>query len=119
MDYNTTMINPSLTICPTAYLSNSSSTPSFSSIVKLNMPLSPDLLIHVYQWLKKQASDTRCRYILQAKDITKTYRSQSMSSSYTDSERCLDISASCIGTHCGMIPSCHGNTSAEFSNNQT
>ena len=66
-----------------------------------------------------QASDTRWRYIFQATDIKSTYRNQSKSSSQTDSEGCLDVPASCIGVICGMIPSCHGNTSADVTNNQT
>ena len=47
MDYNTTVVNSSKNMYPTAYLSNSSNTPSFASIVELNMPLSPQVLIHV------------------------------------------------------------------------
>ena len=104
---------------PAAYLSNSSSTPSFSSIAELNMPLSPQVLIHVQQWLQQQASDTRCRYIFEVKDITRIYRNQSSSSSQTDSAGYLDVSASCIGAICGMIPGCHDNTSADVTNNQT
>ena len=118
MDYNTTAINSSSNIYPTAYLSNSSRTPSFSSIIELYLSLSPQVLIHVQQSPKKQASDTRCRYIFHVKDITRTYRNQSRSSSSTDSEGCLDVSASPITGICGMIPSCHGNTSAEVTNNQ-
>ena len=79
------------------------------------MSLSPQVLIHV----KKDASDTRFQYIFQVNDITRTYRNQSRSSSSTDSEGCLDVCASCIGAICGMIPSCHGNTSADFTNNHT
>ena len=120
MDYNTTVVHSSQKMHPTAYLSNSSSTPSFWSIVERNMPLSPKVLIHVKQWLKKQARVTRCPYIFQAKDITRTYRNQSSSSSQTiDSEGCLDASASCMGANCGMIPSCHSNTSADVTNNQS
>ena len=119
MDYNTTAVNLIQKMYPSEYLSNSSSTPGFSSIVELNMPLSPQGLIHVQQWLKKQALDTRCRYIFQAKDITTTYRNQLRSSSLTYFEGCLDISASCICAFCGMISICHGNTSADVTNNQT
>ena len=35
-----------------------------------------------------------------------------------DTEGCLDVSASCIGAICGMIPSCHGRNSADVTNNQ-
>ena len=59
----------------------------------------------------------RCRSIFQAKDISRTYRNQSRSSSLTDSEGCFDVSDSCIGAICGMIRSCHGKTSAEVTNN--
>ena len=104
---------------PTAYLSNSRKSASFSSTVELNISLSTQVLIHVQKWLKKQASYTRCRYILQAKDITRSYRNQSRSSSQTDSEGCLDVSAFSIGAICGMIPSYHGNTFADVTNNQT
>ena len=31
----------------------------------------------------------------------------------------LDVSASSLGALCGMIPSYHGNTSADVTNNQT
>ena len=119
MDCNTTAINSRTNMYPTAYPSNSSRTPSFLSIVELNMSLSSLVLIHVYQWLKKQASDTQCRYIFQAKDISTTYRNQSRSSSQTDFEGCLDVSASSIGAICGTIPSYHGSTSADVTNNQT
>ena len=119
MDYNTTVVNSRQNMYQTAYLSNSSITPSISSTIELNMSLSPQVLIHVQQWLRKQTSDTRCRYIFQAKDITRTYRNQSRSSSQTDSVGYLDVSALCIGAICGMIPSCHGNTSADITNNQT
>ena len=37
MDYNITVVSSSLKMYPTEYLSNSSSIPSFSSIVELNM----------------------------------------------------------------------------------
>ena len=97
---------------------NGATTQSASQPASHNMPLFPQVLIHVQQWLKKQASDTRCRYIFQAKDIASTYRNQSRSSSQTDSEGCLDVSASCIGAIYGMIPSCHGITSADVTNNQ-
>ena len=119
MDYNTTAVNSISLMYHTAYLSNSRKSASFSSIVELNISLSTQVLILVYQWLKKQASYTRCRYISQAKDIMRTYRNQSRSSSQTDSEGCLDVSASSIGAICGMIPSYHGNTSADVTNNQT
>ena len=119
MDTNTTVVNSSYKMYPTAYLSNSSSTASFSSILELNMPLSPQVLIHVEQWLMKQASNTRCRYIFHAKYITRTYQNLSRSSSQTDSEGCLDVFTSCIGAICGMISSCLGNTSADVTNNQT
>ena len=81
MDYNTTAVITCSNMHPTAYPSNSSSTPRILSIIGLNMPLSPQVLIHVRQWLNKQASDTQCRYIFQAKDVTRTYRIQSRSSS--------------------------------------
>ena len=81
MDYNTTALNSCLNMYPTVYPSNSSRTTSVLRIVELNMPLSPQVLMHVYEWLKTQASDTQCRYIFQAKDITRTYRNQSRSSS--------------------------------------
>ena len=119
MDYNTTAVNSISNMYPTAYPSNSSRTPSFLSIVEHNMPLSPQVLIHVEQWLKKQASYTRCIYIFQAKDISRTYRNKSRSSSQTDFEGCIDVSASSIGDICGMIPSYHGNTSANVTNKQT
>ena len=116
MDYNKTAVNSISNMYPTAYLSNSRKSASFSSIVELNISLSTQ----VEQWLKKQASFTRYRYIFQAKDITRTYRNKSRSSSQTDSEGCLDVSAaSSIGAICGMIPSYHGNTSADVTNNQT
>ena len=47
MDYNTPTVNSSSNMNPTAYPSNSSSTPSFSSIVELNMPRTPQDLINV------------------------------------------------------------------------
>ena len=119
MDYNTTAINSIWNMYPTAYLSNSRKSASFSSIVELNISLSTQVLIHVQQWLKKQASYTRCRYIFQAKDITRTYRSQSRSSSETNSVGCLDVSASSFGAICGMIPIYYCNTSADVTNNQT
>ena len=118
MDYNTTAVNSISNMYPTAYLSNSKTLASFLSILELNISLSTQVLIHVEQWLKKQASYTRCRYIFQAKDITRTYRSQSRSSSQTDSGGCLGVSASSLGAICGMIPSYHGNTSADVTNNQ-
>ena len=37
----------------------------------------------------------------------------------TDSEGCLDVSASSMGAICGKIPSYHGKTSADLTNNQT
>ena len=119
MDYNTTAVNSISNMDPTAYLSNSMKSADFSSIFELNSSLSTQVLIHVQQWQIKQARNTRCRYIIQAKDITRTYRNQSRSSSQTDSEGCLDVSASSIGAVCGMIPSYHGNTSADVTNNQT
>ena len=118
MDYNTTVVSSSQKMYRTAQLSNFSNMPSFSSIVELNMPFSPPVLTDLCQWLKKQASDTRCRYIFQAKDITRTYRNQSRSSSLTDSEGCLDVSDPYMGANCAMIPSYHGNTSADVTNNQ-
>ena len=119
MDYNITAVNSISNMYPTAYLLNSWKSASFSSIVEINISFCTQVLVHVQQWLKKQASYTRCRYIFQAKDITRTYRNQSRSGSYTDSEGCLDVSASSIGAICGMIPSYHGNTSADVTNNQT
>ena len=119
MDYNATAVNSISNMYPTAYLSNSRKSSIFSSIVELNISLSTQVSIHVQQWLKKQASYTRCRYIFPAKDITRTYRNQSRSSSQTDSEGCLDVSASSVGVICGMIPSYHGKTSADVTNNQT
>ena len=113
MDYNITAVNSSSNMCPTAYPSNSSRKPSFSSIVELNISLSTKVLIHVSQWPKKQASYTRCPYIFQAKDITRTNRNQSRSSSQTNSEGCLEVSASSLGAICGMI------TSADVTNSQT
>ena len=118
MDYNTTAVNSILNMYPTAYLSNSRKSANFSSIVELNISLSTQVLIHVEQWLMKQARNTRCRYIFQAKDITRTYRNQSRSSSQTDSKGCLDVSVSSIGAICGMIPSYHGNTFADVTINQ-
>ena len=118
MDDSTTAVNSISNMYPTAYLSNSTKS-VFSSIVEINVSLSTQVLIHVQKWLKKKASYTRCRYIFQAKDITRTYRNQSWSSSLTDSEGCLDVSASSLGAICGMIPSYHGNTSADVTNNQT
>ena len=67
----------------------------------------------------KQSSDTRWRYIFQAKYITRIYRSQSRSSSQTDSEVCFVVSASWIDAICDMMTSCHGNTFADVTNNQT
>ena len=119
MDYNTTAINSISNMYPTAYLSNSRKSASFSSIFDLNISLSTQVLTHVQQWLMKQARNTLCRYIFQAKDITRTYRNQSRSSSQTDSEGCLDVSASSIGAICGMVPIYHCNTSADVTNNQT
>ena len=119
MDYNTTAVNSIWNIYPTAFLSSSRKSASFSSIVELNISLSTQVLIDVWQWLMKQARNTRCRYIFQAKDITRSYRNQSKSSSQTDSEGCLDVSASSIGAICEMIPSYHGNTSADVTKNQT
>ena len=116
---DTTAVNSISNMYPTAYLSNSRKSASFLSIVELNISLSTQVLIHVYQWLKKQANYTRCRYIFQAKDITRTYRNQARQSKQTDSESCLDVSASSIGAICGMIPSYHGNSSADVTNNQT
>ena len=118
MDYNTTAANSISNMYPTAYLSNSRKSASFSSIVELNISLSTQVLIHVQQWLMKQAGNTLCRYIFQAKDLTRTYRNQSRSSSQTDSEGCLDVSASSIVAICEMIPSYHGNTFADVTNNQ-
>ena len=119
MDYNTTAVNSISNMYPTTYLSNSWKSASFSSIVELNISISTQVLKHVQQWLKKQASYTRCWYIFQANEITRTYRNQSRSSSQTESEGCLDVSASSLGATCGMIPSYHGNTSADVRNNQT
>ena len=68
---------------------------------------------------KETCELSRCRYILKAKDMTRTYRNQSSQSSQTDSEGCLGVSASSLGAVCGMIPSYHGNTSADVTNNQT
>ena len=119
MVYNTTVVNSISNMYPSAYISYSRKSASFSSIVELNISLSTQVLIHVQQWLMKQARNTRCRYIFQAKDITRTYRNQSRSSSQTDSDGCLDVSALSIGAICGMIPSYHGNTSADVANNQT
>ena len=119
MDYNTTAVNPISNMYPTGYLSNSRKSASFSSIVELHISLSTQVLIHVQQRLKKHASYTRCRYIFQAKDIKRTYRNQSKSSSQTDCEGCLDVFATSIGAISGMIPSYHGNTSAYVTNNQT
>ena len=53
MYYNTTEVNSSLNVYPTAYLTNSSSTPSFSSIVELNFSAIPivftfSTLVHIY-----------------------------------------------------------------------
>ena len=118
MNYNTTVVISSQNMYPTSYLSKSCSTPSFSSILEQNMSHSPQVLIHVQQWLRKHARDMRCRCIFEARDITRTYRNQSRSSSQTASEGCLDVFASFIGVICGMIPSCHGNTSAGVTNNQ-
>ena len=119
MDYNTTAVKSISNMYPSAHLSNSRKSASFSSIVEHIISLSTQVLIHVQQWLTKQARNTRCRYIFQAKHITRTYRNQSSSSSQTDSEGCLEVSASSIGAICGMILSCHGNTSAHVTNNQT
>ena len=47
MNYNIIVVNSCYKMYPTAYLSNSSSTPSFSTIVELNMPHSSQVLIHV------------------------------------------------------------------------
>ena len=47
MDYNTTVVDSSYKMYSTAYISNSSNTPSFSSIVEFNMPLSAQVVIHV------------------------------------------------------------------------
>ena len=79
MNYNIIVVNSCYKMYRTANLSISSSTPSFSTIVELNMPHSSQVLMLVYQWVKKQVSDTRCRCIFQAKDITRTYRNQSRS----------------------------------------
>ena len=78
MDYNTTAVHSSQNMYPTAYISNSSWTTSFSSTVKLNVSVSPQVLIHVVQSLKKQHSDTRYRCIVIAKDVARTYRCQSV-----------------------------------------
>ena len=47
IDYNTTSVNSSKNMYPTAHVSNSSMTPSFSTIVELNVSVSPQVLIHV------------------------------------------------------------------------
>ena len=46
-EYNTTVVNSRQNMYPTAYLSNYSSTPSFSTIVEIHMSLSLQVLIHV------------------------------------------------------------------------
>ena len=47
MDCNTTAVNSIWNMYPTAYLSNSRMSASFSSIVELNISLSNQVLIHV------------------------------------------------------------------------
>ena len=47
MDYNTTAVNSISNMYPTAYLSNSRKSASFSIIVELNISLSTQVLIHV------------------------------------------------------------------------
>ena len=119
MDYNTTAVNSISNMYPTAYLSNSRKSASFSSIVELNILLSTQVLYTYTSGQSKEARNTRCRYIFQARDITSTYLNQSRSSSQTDFKGCLDVSASSIGAICGMIPSYHGNTSADVRYNKT
>ena len=119
MEYNTTAENSSQNMYPTAYLSNSNRTPSFQSTVELNVSLSPQILIHVQQWLKKQSSDTRCRSIFHAKHISRTYRNQSMSSLQTDVACYVDVFTSCIGAISVLTSSWHAKTSAGVTNNQT
>ena len=103
MEHKSTSVNSSQNMYPTAYLSNSSRTPSFQHMAELNVSLSPQVLIHVLQQLRKQASDSRCRLIFRTKDITRTYRDQSILSSQTDFAGYLDVSNSCIGAICGLI----------------
>ena len=47
MDNITTTVHSSQTMYPTAYISNSSGTTTFSSNVKLNVSVSPQVLLHV------------------------------------------------------------------------
>ena len=119
MEYNTTAVNSSENMYPTAYLSNSSRTSSFQSIVELIVSLSPHVLIYVYQPLQKEASKTRYYSIFHAKDITRTYRNQSMPSQQTDFAGYHDVSTSGIGAICVLISNSHGNPSADVTSNQT
>ena len=69
------------------------------------------------------AKETNQRYampiIFHAKDITSSYRNQSISSSQTDFAGYLDAFATCIGAICGLISNCHGNKVADVTNNHT
>ena len=67
----------------------------------------------------QQASNTQCRQIFHAKDITRIYEISQCRVSQTDFAGYLDVFASCIGAICGLISSCHGNTSADVTNNKT
>ena len=91
----------------------------FSSIVELNLSISAQVQIQVYQLQNKQHSDTRYRCTVLAADVRRTDRYQSMLSSQTDIAGNLDVSTSSIGAICESIASCNGNTSIDVTNNQT
>ena len=116
MEYNTSAVNSSYNMQPKAYFQ----IPIGSLIFRVLQSLMSHFLpwFTTRRWLRKQSSDTRCRSIFHAKDITRTYRNQSMSSSETDFAGYLDVATSGLGAICGPISSCHGNTSANNTNNQ-